>query len=126
MPFMIGQAPIRRTLNYLKAGKLILKDEIQILILFQSFTENGNTMLIDLDSKSKEDILFHLQIVIGKAKHILQQENIMQEKKDNSANFGVGCHRSCICVIPGQIPCPAIVPLPYHMRGKYKKSLKEP
>lgn len=31
MPFMIGQAPIRRTLNYLKAGKLILKDEIQIL-----------------------------------------------------------------------------------------------
>lgn len=83
-------------------------------------------MLIDLDSKSKEDILFHLQIVIGKAKHILQQENIMQKKKDNSANFGVGCHRSCICVIPGQIPCPAIVPLPYHMRGKYKKSLKEP
>ena len=30
MPFMIGRAPIRRTLNYLNAGKLILKDEIQI------------------------------------------------------------------------------------------------
>lgn len=37
MPFMIGQAPIRRTLNYLKAGKLILKDEIQI------FSINYNT-----------------------------------------------------------------------------------
>lgn len=37
MPFMIGKAPIRRTLNYLKAGKLILKDEIQI------FSVNYNT-----------------------------------------------------------------------------------
>ncbi|KAG6801425.1 28S ribosomal protein S25, mitochondrial [Apis mellifera caucasica] len=169
MPFMIGKAPIRRTLNYLKAGKLILKDEIQIfsvnyntfgkhhegtrdfvfwnlpqiqyknpnvqIITFKNMTptpfikcyyENGNTMLIDLDSKSKEDILFHLQNVIGKTKHILEEENEMKEKKDNSANFGVGCDRSCICLIPGQVPCPAVVPLPYHMRGKYKKSLKEP
>lgn len=83
-------------------------------------------MLIDLDNKSKEDILFHLQNVIGKTKHILEEENEMKEKKDNSANFGVGCDRSCICLIPGQVPCPAVVPLPYHMRGKYKKSLKEP
>lgn len=30
MPFMIGPAPIRRTLGYLKAGRLVLKDKIQI------------------------------------------------------------------------------------------------
>ncbi|XP_076477712.1 mitochondrial ribosomal protein S25 isoform X2 [Bombus vancouverensis nearcticus] len=104
MPFMIGRAPVRRTLNYLNSGKLILKDEIQIfsvnynthgehhdgarrfvfwhlsqlqyknpnvqIITFRNMTptpfikcyyENGNTMLIDIDGKSKEDILHHLQ-----------------------------------------------------------------
>lgn len=31
MPFMKGQAPIRRTLKYLKAGKLVLKNNIKII-----------------------------------------------------------------------------------------------
>lgn len=31
MPFMIGKEPIRRTLKYLQAGKLVLKNKIQIL-----------------------------------------------------------------------------------------------
>lgn len=31
MPFMIGSHPVRRTLQYLKAGKLVLKDRIKIL-----------------------------------------------------------------------------------------------
>ncbi|XP_068975623.1 small ribosomal subunit protein mS25 [Bombus flavifrons] len=162
MPFMIGRAPIRRTLNYLNSGKLILKDEIQIfsvnynthgehhngarrfvfwhlsqlqyknpnvqIITFKNMTptpfikcyyENGNTMLIDIDGKSKEDILHHLQNVICKSLKVQEEESTLKRKTDNSANFGVGCPRSCICVIPGQIPCPAIVPLPYHMRGKY-------
>ncbi|XP_019877486.2 probable 28S ribosomal protein S25, mitochondrial [Aethina tumida] len=30
MPFMKGAAPIRRTLKYLEAGKLILKDQIKV------------------------------------------------------------------------------------------------
>ncbi|KOX71749.1 putative 28S ribosomal protein S25, mitochondrial [Melipona quadrifasciata] len=164
MPFMIGRAPIRRTLKYLNAGKIILKDEIQIfsinynthgvhhkgamdfvfwhlsqiqyknpnvqIITFKNMTptpfikcyyENGNTMLIDVDSKSKEEILSHLQKVIGKSLEVQQKEREAKEKKDNPANFGVGCPRSCMCVIPGQVPCPSIVPLPYHMRGKYNK-----
>lgn len=41
------------------------------------------------------------------------------ESKDNPANFGYGCSRQCICEIPGQVPCPAIVKLPDHMRGKF-------
>lgn len=31
MPFMKGKAPVRRTLQYLHAGRLVLKDRIKIL-----------------------------------------------------------------------------------------------
>ncbi|XP_077281381.1 mitochondrial ribosomal protein S25 [Temnothorax americanus] len=161
MPFMIGKEPVRRTVKYLMAGRLILKDKIQILsinynihgdhhkgtrdfvfwhlpqlqyknpdvqmVTFRNLTpspfikcyyEDGKKMLIDVDSKSKDEILEHLVRVIGKSKETLAKEAVTQEKKDNPANFGVGCDRSCICHIPGQVPCPGIVPLPYHMRGK--------
>ncbi|XP_056647969.1 probable 28S ribosomal protein S25, mitochondrial [Diorhabda sublineata] len=37
MPFMIGRAPIRRTIKYLEAGRLVLKDKIKIV------TVNYNT-----------------------------------------------------------------------------------
>lgn len=30
MPFMIGRAPVRRTLKYLESGKIVLKDQIKI------------------------------------------------------------------------------------------------
>lgn len=56
---------------------------------------------------------------------VLAAEAVLAEKKDNPANFGVGCERNCICEISGQVPCPAIVPLPYHMRGKYKYNKAE-
>ncbi|KYQ50612.1 putative 28S ribosomal protein S25, mitochondrial [Trachymyrmex zeteki] len=161
MPFMIGKEPVRRTVKYLMAGKLILKDKIQIMsinynihgnhhrgtrdfvfwhlpqlqyknptvqmVTFRNMTpspfikcyyEDGKTMLIDVDSKSKDEILDHLLKVVGKPLNVLKEEAITQEKKDNPANFGVGCNRSCICHIPGQVPCPGIVPLPDHMRGK--------
>jgi small subunit ribosomal protein S25 len=42
------------------------------------------------------------------------------QKKDNPANFGFGCSRQCICEVLGQVPCPGVVPLPKHMRGKYR------
>lgn len=77
-------------------------------------------MLIDMDGKSKEEILEHLIKVVGKTKQVLLQEEIASEKKDNPANFGIGCQKPCMCVIPGQVPCPNVVPLPFHMRGKYK------
>lgn len=82
------------------------------------FTENGKTMLIDVDSKSKDEILEHLVKIVGKSEKTLIEEATAREKKDNPANFGVGCDRNCICHVPGQVPCPGIVPLPDHMRGK--------
>lgn len=76
-------------------------------------------MLIDVDNKDKDQIMDHLLNVIGKSKEVLKQETVAKEKKDNPANFGYGCEKSCICEIPGQLPCPGLVPLPHHMRGKY-------
>lgn len=92
---------------------------IEIIINFW-FLENGKRMLIDIDSKSKDEILEHLIKVVGKSKEILEREAIASMKKENSANIGNGCSKHCICEVPGQLPCPSIVPVPQHMRGKYK------
>ncbi|KAK9869577.1 hypothetical protein WA026_003329 [Henosepilachna vigintioctopunctata] len=42
MPFMKGKAPIRRTLKYLEAGRLVLKDEIKILSINYSLGNKCN------------------------------------------------------------------------------------
>lgn len=100
--------------------------DVQV-VLFRNITpspfircyySNGREMLIDIDNRSKEEILAHLQKVVGKSKSALNEEAIAKVKKDNPGNFGVACSRSCICVVAGQVPCPAVVPLPDHMRGK--------
>lgn len=33
MPFMIGREPVRRTVKYLEAGKLVLKNSIQVFLI---------------------------------------------------------------------------------------------
>lgn len=159
---MKGKAPIRRTIQYLSSGKLVLKDSIRIFSInyntfgnhhngarnfvfwnlpqlqyknpdvqivtlknmtpspfIKCYWDSGKQLLIDIDSKTNEEIEDHLINVIGKTKETLEAEAILAEKKDNPANIGVGCQRPCICEIPGQVPCPAIVPLPNQMRGKY-------
>ncbi|CAD7088318.1 unnamed protein product [Hermetia illucens] len=84
------------------------------------YFDDGKQMLIDVDSRTREEIMEHLIKVVGKSKEQLHSEEVSAEKKDNPANFGYGCDRKCICEIPGQLPCPGVVPLPFHMRGKYK------
>lgn len=168
MPFMIGRAPIRRTLKYLEAGELYLKSKIQIfsvnyntygenhqgtrdfvfwkipqvqyknpevqIITFRNMTptpfvklyyEDGEQLLIDVDNKSKEQIMRHLVKVAGKSVREKDAESLTQRRMDNCANFGVGAKKSCMCVVFGQVPCPTTVPLPYHMRGKYAKNKEE-
>ncbi|XP_059473022.1 small ribosomal subunit protein mS25 [Neocloeon triangulifer] len=167
MPFMKGIAPIRRTVNYLQSGKLVLKDRVQVfsvhynrlgdhhkgarefvfwnlpqvqyknphvqVVTFKNMTpspfircylEDGADVVIDIDGKTKEEIQDHLQRVICKSSELLAKEAIAQEKKDNEANFGYGCQRHCICEMPGQVPCPAVCPLPNHMRGKFKYAVE--
>uniref|UniRef100_A0A6B2EC64 Small ribosomal subunit protein mS25 n=1 Tax=Phlebotomus kandelakii TaxID=1109342 RepID=A0A6B2EC64_9DIPT len=163
MPFMKGKAPVRRTIQYLTSGNLMLKKQVRIfsinyntfgehhkgardyvfwnlpqvqyknpnvqVITFKNMTptpfircyfDNGKDILIDIDSKSREEIDSHLTRVLGKSKEMLDAEAKMAEKQDNPANFGYGCTKPCMCTIPGQVPCPAVVPLPHHMRGKFK------
>ncbi|CRL01623.1 CLUMA_CG014351, isoform A [Clunio marinus] len=167
MPFMVGKAPIRRTLRYLESGKLVLKDKIKIfsinyntygnhhkgarsfvfwnlpqlqyknkavqVVTFRNITpspfikcyyDDGKQILIDIDSRTNDEILSHLIKVVGKSLDTLEAEAIAAEKKDNPANFGVGCARSCMCEIPGQVPCPGVLPLPFHMRGKHRHANK--
>lgn len=82
-------------------------------------------MLIDVDGKTNDDIIEHLVQVVGKSRETLYEEAIAAEKKDNPANFGVGCFRACLCEVPGQVPCPGVVPLPNHMRGKFKNKSQD-
>lgn len=43
----------------------------------------------------------------------------------NPANFGAAFDRQCICEVPGQVPCPAWLPLPQDMTGKGRRKLLE-
>ena len=56
---------------------------------------------------------------LGKTQTTLEAEALAAEKKDNPANFGRKCARYCICNQSGQVPCPALVPVPKFWRGKY-------
>nr|CAG4648944.1 EOG090X0FQ5 [Polyphemus pediculus] len=163
MPFMVGNAPIRRTIKYLENHRLILKDRVKIfsvnynihganhegakefvfwhlpqlfyknpnvqIVTFKNLTpspfircflENGEQVLMDVDSKSKDEIYQRVVKTICKSEDVLMAEMHSANIQDNLSNFGEKCSRHCICEIPGQIPCPAVVPLPNSWRGKYK------
>uniref|UniRef100_A0A0K8R9E0 Small ribosomal subunit protein mS25 n=1 Tax=Ixodes ricinus TaxID=34613 RepID=A0A0K8R9E0_IXORI len=69
--------------------------------------EDGKEVIMDVDSKDKDQILKQMMVTLGKTNEQL-------------ANFGRNYDKFCICEVPGQVPCPGIVPLPKHMRGKYR------
>ncbi len=79
----------------------------------------GQPVVFDVDSQSNKEILARLVKTLGKTKETLEAEALASEKKDNPANFGKDCDRHCICSVPGQVPCPGLVKLPKHWRGKY-------
>nr|CAG4636587.1 EOG090X0FQ5 [Eubosmina coregoni]SVE70119.1 EOG090X0FQ5 [Eubosmina coregoni] len=82
------------------------------------YLENGEEVLMDVDCKSKEEIFDRVRKMICKSDEVLQKEALAEMA--NPANFGATCSRHCICEIPGQLPCPSLVPLPKSWRGKYK------
>ena len=83
------------------------------------FLDSGRKILFDVDGQSRDEIVQRLNKTLGKTEEILRQEAIEAEKKDNPANFGRKCARYCICNQSGQVPCPALVPVPKFWRGKY-------
>jgi len=84
------------------------------------YLENGEDILMDVDCKSKDEIYQRVQRMICKTEETLRAEARAAHKQDNPANFGEKCSRHCLCEVPGQVPCPAVVPLPNSWRGKYK------
>lgn len=56
----------------------------------------------------------------------LKKEEQEKLQLSHPAHFGPRkyCLRECICEVEGQVPCPALVPLPKEMTGKYKAALK--
>ena len=76
-------------------------------------------VLFDVDGHTSKEITQRLVETLGKSKETLAAERLKVLKKNNPANFGRGCERYCICSEPGQLPCPAIVPVPKFWRGKY-------
>lgn len=79
----------------------------------------GEKVIFDIDSQSSVEIVNRLVKTLGKTKAVLEEEALAAEKKENPANFGPGCDRFCLCELPGQLPCPAIIPVPKKWRGKY-------
>lgn len=51
-----------------------------------------------------------------------KQAALEEALKNHPSHFGAQCARPCICEIPGQVPCPGVIPLPNHMRGKFKQN----
>jgi small subunit ribosomal protein S25 len=84
--------------------------------IFHFFKKN---CFIYLFLQTNVEIVDRLVKTLGKRKEVLEDEALAAEKKDNPANFGPGCERFCPCELPGQLPCPAIIPVPKKWRGKY-------
>uniref|UniRef100_A0A8C6Z9C8 Small ribosomal subunit protein mS25 n=1 Tax=Nothoprocta perdicaria TaxID=30464 RepID=A0A8C6Z9C8_NOTPE len=63
---------------------------------------------------------------ISHFRETLEKEEKERKKLSHPATFGPKKYhlRECMCEIEGQVPCPAFVPLPKEMRGKYKAAMK--
>lgn len=84
------------------------------------FLDDGEEVLMDVDGKDRHEIESFLKKILGKTEKTLAQERLEKEEVKNPANFGWDYKRHCICEVPGQAPCPSVIPYPNHMRGKYK------
>ncbi|GFS60521.1 probable 28S ribosomal protein S25, mitochondrial [Trichonephila inaurata madagascariensis] len=161
MPFQLGKDAIRRTIPYLKQGRLILRENVKVMTInyndtgdyhkgtrdfvywnmcqiqyknpnvqivfyknkfptpfIRCWLDSGEDVLIDVFNKSSEEIMNHLVKTLGLPD--IKEETEKQEYLENICKFGSKFERHCMCEIPGQIPCPQIVPFPKHMTGKYK------
>ncbi|NWH98093.1 RT25 protein, partial [Tichodroma muraria] len=88
------------------------------------YLDNGEQVLVDVEDKTNKEITEHVKRILGKSKEMLEKEE--RKKLSHPATFGPKKYhlRECMCEIEGQVPCPAFVPLPKEMRGKYKGAMK--
>ncbi|NXO12492.1 RT25 protein, partial [Oriolus oriolus] len=90
------------------------------------YLDNGEQVLVDVEDKTNKEITEHVKKILGKSKETLEKEEGERKKLSHPATFGPKKYhlRECMCEIEGQAPCPAFVPLPKEMRGKYKAAMK--
>ncbi|ELU11605.1 hypothetical protein CAPTEDRAFT_181516 [Capitella teleta] len=89
----------------------------------KAFLKDDSHLVIDCDSRSREDIHSHVKKVLGKSEAELLEEIQLEESRfHNPALFGFQFDRQCICEVPGQVPCPGWELFPKEMTGKYKKA----
>ncbi|XP_051483406.1 28S ribosomal protein S25, mitochondrial isoform X3 [Apus apus] len=90
------------------------------------YLDNGEQVLVDVEDKTNKEINEHIKKILGKSKEVLEKEERERKKQSHPATFGPKKYhlRECMCEIEGQVPCPAFVPLPKEMRGKYKAGMK--
>lgn len=69
--------------------------------------DNGEDILFDCDSKSREEIMDQLIKILGKSSKDIENEKLknLESEKENPAIFGFGKERFCMCEIEGQVPC---------------------
>ncbi|NXG06025.1 RT25 protein, partial [Sakesphorus luctuosus] len=137
-------APARNVLSsFLPSRKFVFFNIPQIqyknpwvqIMLFRNMTpspflrfylDNGEQVLVDVEDKNNKEITEHIKKILGKSRETLEKEERERKKLSHPATFGPRKYhlRECMCEIEGQVPCPAFVPLPKEMRGKYKAALK--
>ncbi|NXJ94382.1 RT25 protein, partial [Corythaixoides concolor] len=90
------------------------------------YLDDGEQVLVDVEDKTNKEITEHIKKILGKSKETLEKEERERKKLSHPATFGPKKYhlRECMCEIEGQVPCPAFVPLPKEMRGKYKAAIK--
>nr|CAG4645875.1 EOG090X0FQ5 [Lynceus sp. MCZ IZ 141354] len=85
------------------------------------YLDNGEEIILDIDGNTKDEIEQRLKRVICKTESDVSIDAFKHmDPNDHPAHFGRYCSRHCICEVPGQIPCPAVVPVPKSWRGKYR------
>ncbi|XP_074007362.1 small ribosomal subunit protein mS25 [Numenius arquata] len=91
------------------------------------YLDNGEQVLVDVEDKTNKEITEHIKKILGKSTETLEKEERERKKLSHPATFGPKKYhlRECMCEIEGQVPCPAFVPLPKEMRGKYKAAMKK-
>ncbi|XP_013407055.1 probable 28S ribosomal protein S25, mitochondrial [Lingula anatina] len=82
--------------------------------------DDGSEMVIDTDSKTKDEIMAHMDLVIGIPQRERREFEERALRSNISPKFGFDCPRWCICEVPGQVPCPGYEPLPEHLTGKWR------
>lgn len=84
------------------------------------YYRNGRCVMLDVEGKQPDAILAELTAIAGKTEE--QMLKAQRALEYNPSHFGDARRgRLCICEIPGQVPCPAKIPIknvhhPWHKK----------